>query len=172
MSWRAVGCAVVLGLALPATAAERHTGEVAVKGGTPVPLTVTIEELTSDDRTFELAELLHAKGDAALAEALAKLEAGEIEVGGARHRVAVARSRETDEGRVVVAITARPLSLEGAARDAKVADYALGCVELLLDADGTGQGRLTPACQMAFGEDGYLEAKNVGEEPLAIVNVR
>lgn len=157
-------------VALPASAGEAKTysGRVAE---TKLGFTATIDAYTSDDDTFALAERLLEKGQQGMIEAIASLEAGRIQFeAGAAYVVNVVRTLQTEQGLVVAFVTDRPLNTEKA-RKASSPGPSLGYLELLLNDDGTGGGRLISGAKVIFNENGYMQAESTGGQILALEGV-
>ena len=157
-------------LALPAIAGgeKTYTGQVTE---TQMAFTVTIDEYTSDDDTFALAEALLAKGQQGLIGAVSQLEAGQIQFAkGASYQVNVVRTLPSEQGLIVAFVTDRPLNSDKS-RKASSPDPALGYLELLLNDDGTGSGRLIPGARVIFNEDGYMQAESSGGQIFTISGV-
>jgi len=170
---------VLLSLALPLTAAEaeRYVGEVVGAGSAgsdqaSVSFTLTVDAYTSDDGSFELAQLLHAEGLSAVVSALAGLDVGRVEFGtGVSYRLSVARGLDTEEGRVLAFLTDGPISLTKSAAEGQSAEAAVGYIELVRSPSGTFGGQLLRAGRIIFNDEGYLEAEALDGEPLKIVKV-
>jgi hypothetical protein len=74
--------------------------------------------------------------------------------------------RETGQGKVVSVLTYQPLITS--AEEAR-ASRGLGFVELRLGAESGG--RLIPAAEIVFGEDGFLQAKSLDGRELELEQV-
>ena len=51
-------------------------------------------------------------------------------------------------------------------------DYPLGVIELELDADGKGEGRLIAAARLKFNKDGTLVIEQLGVRPFRLMKVK
>jgi hypothetical protein len=153
--------------AITVAAAETYVGTVTVTGGTrpaSAQLTVTIQEYTSDERAFALAETLHKDGHAAAVAEMVKTEVGTVRLGqGAGLRATLVRQEKTATGRIVRVITERPLQVGDARPAATVPADAVGYVELQLDAAGVGSGRLLTAVKAMFDAEGFVVPESLGE---------
>lgn len=169
-AWRWAG-ALALGLALPAgaVAAETYVGSVTREGQGALPLTLVIQQYTSDERVLALAQMLHGAGAESAVRELAKDEVGSLRLGEDSFRVSVVRSLDTPEGREVRAILSQPLALGPPAPEAGGPTVAI--VELKLDAQGRGTGRLLTAARIVFDAEGFLTPESAGPAPLAVVGV-
>ena len=158
------------GLALPGAASEKKTysGEIAE---TKTAFTATIDVYTSDDDTFVLAEQLLAKGQQGLVAAVSKLKAGTVRFAkGASYNVNVIRTLQTEQGLIVAFVTDRPMNTD-ASRKAAGPGPTLGYLELLLNDDGTGGGRLIPGAKVIFNDEGYMEAETSGGQTFTVAGV-
>ncbi len=157
-------------LALPAMAEGKrsYAGHV---DETQVPFTATIDEDTSDDATFALAEALLEKGQQGLIDAVSQLKAGQIRFAkGASYQVNVVRTRQTEQGLLVAFVTDRPLNSDES-RKAASPGPTLGYFEFLLNDDGTGSGRLIPGAKVIFNEEGYMQVESTGGQIFAISGI-
>ena len=157
-------------LAFPAQASGKktYTGEVVE---TKVAFTATIDAYTSDDDAFALAETLLEKGQQGLVEAVSRLKAGRVKFAeGASYEVNVIRTLQTEQGLIVAFVTDRPMNSDSA-RKAGSPGPTLGYLELLLNDDGTGGGRLIPGAKVIFNEEGYMQAETTGGQTFAIAGV-
>ena len=62
------------------------------------------------------------------------------------------------------------IGLEAISRGARSADYPIGWIEVEVDAEGKGEGRLIGAMQLAVEGD-RLVMKTYGTEPIRLINV-
>ena len=157
-------------LALPASASEAKTysGQIAE---TKMSFTATIDAYTSDDATFALAEKLLKKGQQGMIESISALKAGRIQFDeGAAYEVNVVRTLQTEQGLLVAFVTDRPLNTE-TSRKPTSPGPSLGYLELLLNDDGTGGGRLVSGAKVIFNEDGYMQAESTGGQVLTLKGV-
>jgi len=157
-----------LTMAAPASEPKTYSGQIAE---TKVSFTATIDEYTSDDDTFALAEKLLANGQQGMIEAISQLKAGRIQFEkGAAYEVNVIRTLQAEQGLLVAFVTDRPLNTDKS-RKASSPGPSLGYLELLLNDDGTGGGRLIPGAKVIFNEDGYMQAESTGGQVLTITGV-
>lgn len=153
---------------------ETYTATAIVTSGVSgmVSLTITIDSYTSDEEALQLAEILKTKGPDALAKALDKTERGRIApVGRLGNDVNVARTFQTEKGRVIRLLMNRPIGFLELRRGGRSTDYEFGIVELLLDEKGEGSGVALGAAKVKFNERNQLEVENYGTSPIRITNV-
>ena len=86
--------------------------------------------------------------------------------------MAIAREADTAEGKRIHLVTARWMSFSELRRSERSTDYPYSWVELNLDAEGTGQGKVFLAFKPKFTKDNTLEIESLGNQPLRLLNVR
>ncbi len=153
---------------------ETYSATAIVTGGRSgmVSLTIIINSYTSDEEALQLAEILKTKGPDALAKAVDKTERGRIApVGRLGNDVNVARSFQTEKGRVIRLLMNRPIGFLELRRGGRSTNYEFGILELLLDEKGEGSGVALGAAKIKFNEKNQLEVENYGTSPIRITNV-
>ncbi len=153
---------------------ETYSATAIVTGGRSgmVSLTIIINSYTSDEEALQLAEILKTKGPDALAKAVDKTERGRIApVGRLGNDVNVARSFQTEKGRVIRLLMNRPIGFLELRRGGRSTNYEFGIIELLLDEKGEGSGVALGAAKIKFNEKNQLEVENYGTSPIRITNV-
>lgn len=172
-----ITCLLALTLAGAAGAAERFTGVVVDVGGavraTSAQFTLQIDEYSDLEEIRGLVTVLAEEGQNGLEKELRKLERGWIRVGPSLgYPISVARSIETEEGRVIRAVSDRPIQMFEVMRGLRSADYTLGLIEITLGADGKGEGRLIAAAKVEFNKEGTVEIESLGTQPFRLMQVR
>lgn len=161
-----------------ASGSETFTGRVIDLGGalpglTSAHFTLHIDEYSDIDEVRGHLAVLAEQGQDGLTKALRKLDRGWMRVGThLGYPISVARSFETDNGRVIRAITDRPIQMLEVMHGLRSRDYTLGVLEITLGVDGTGEGRLIPAAKIRFNKDGAVEIESLGTQPFRLMNVR
>ena len=123
-------------------------------------------------RSRQYAQLLVEKGQMELHDALSKLDKGFIRIGGSLgYPIAVARTRNTDTGRVVMLIANRPFEGIALVQGLRSADYPFGVVELKLDAKNKGEGQIIGAAQISISKEGSVEIKSLGTPAMRLLAV-
>lgn len=168
--------------ALLAQAAEKDEKEkkksefyyaTAITGGTMIRLTIIINSYTPDEEVQPLAETLKTNGPEALSKALEKMDRGDIAAGDQLgNTINVARTFQTDKGRVIRLLLNRPIGFLEAARRGRSMDYEFSLVELLVDEKGKGSGVMVPAAKIMFNKEGQLDIENYGTSPVRITSVQ
>lgn len=165
---------------LPAQSAEKDKEKknefyyaTAIANGNMVRLTIIINSYTPDEDVPPLAETLKTEGPDALAKALEKVDRGDIAAGDQLgNTINVARTFQTDKGRVIRLLLNRPIGFLEAARRGRSMDYEFGLVELIVDEKGKGSGVMVPAAKIMFNKEGQLDIENYGISPVRITNVQ
>jgi len=144
----------------------------AITSGTMVRLTIIINSYTPDEEVRALAETLKTNGPDALSKALEKTDRGDIAAGDRLgNTINVARTFQTDKGRVIRLLLNRPIGFLEAARRDRSMDYEFSLVELLVDEKGKGSGVMVPAAKILFNKEGQLDIENYGVSPVRVTNV-
>jgi len=155
---------------------EQFTGRIvdvggAIPGATSTFVTIRINEFTSDEQVAGFVKLLGEEGSDALEDALWDLDIGWIRIGGSLgYPLSLARSFDVDGGRVVRVVTDRPIQMFESMRGLRSKDYPFGIIELRLDDNGKGEGRLIAAAQAEMAE-GRLEIESYGTEPFRLISM-
>jgi len=170
-------CAAICSLPLAAAGAETFRGRVVDMSGTRTQstahFTLHIDEYATDDEIAQHSAVLAEEGARGLEKVLWKLDRGWVRIGTSLgHVVGVARSIDTDGGRIIRVVTDRPIQLFEVRRGLRSLDYPFGFIELELDADGKGEGRLVAAAKLRFTEDGTLEIVQLGTRPFRLMKVK
>ena len=171
----ALALGVPLGVAAQ-SGGERFTATVVDLGNastrtTSAPVVIHIYRYTTDEEIQRLAQTLKDKGPEALREALWDLEAGHIRVGGGLgYPIAVARSRQTDKGRSLNLMIDRPVQFAEFWNSSRSLDYPFGFIQLDLDQQGKGEGRIIPAAKVRL-IDNTVDIESYGIQPARLLNV-
>jgi hypothetical protein len=133
--------------------------------------TMKIEKLTPVEDIQTYAAILAKDGPDKLVDKIHNLDNGWVRVGSRlSYHLSITRVLEKDGKKMVRAVTDRPIAMAEVMKGTRSEDYPFGIIELLLDEQGKGQGRLTAAAKMQF-KDATLEVESFGIEPFAIMNV-
>lgn len=157
---------------------EVFTGSVVDAGGaipraTSARFTLHIDEYSTDEEARELLRVLAEEGPRGLENAMRKIEKGWIRIGNSLgYPVSVARSFQTETGRIIRVATDRPVQMFEVWHGLRSLDHPFGVLELTLDADGKGEGRLIAAAEVGFTEDGSLEIESLGTRPFRLMQVK
>lgn len=131
-------------------------------------LDILVERYTTKEELLEYANLLKSKGLDPLKRTLEKVNVGRISVpGSVGTAVAIARVHQTDKGKAVRLITARPMSgIQLRYGDGDL--YPFTIMELYPE---KGEGIILGTVQPYFDEDGRLSIKVAGTKSIELINV-
>jgi hypothetical protein len=134
----------------------------------------TLERYSTDEERAKWREAFAAGGQDAL---VAKWQDENPSVGHCSftnttgYRIRAAISVPTDKGgRKIYMATDRPMGGFEYMRGTRSQDYPIGWIEVEVDAEGKGEGRLIGAMQFAVEGD-KLVMKTYGTEPIRLINV-
>ena len=117
--------------------------------------------------------MLAEKGPNGLEKAMRKIDKGWIRVGSSLgYHVSVTRTFDTGGGRTIRVATDRPIQMFEVMRGLRSLDHPFGIVELQLDANGRGEGRLIAAAEVGFTKEGVLEIESFGTQPFRLLQVK
>lgn len=154
---------------------EEYTATAIVTGGgaAMVSLSFLIDSFTPDEEVLKLAEILKSQGPDGLAKAIDKSQRGRIApVARIGNDINIARSFQTEKGRVIRLVSNRPLGFLELRAGGRSTDYQFSVVELILNEKGEGEGVALAAAKIKFNKDNQLEVENYGRDPIRITNVR
>jgi hypothetical protein len=159
-------------------AAEKFTGRI-LTGGTgrlaPVlNFKVSIEKYSNPDEILELVRVLNEKGDQPFMKAFREKNNGMFQLtGGPGLNVTIhaSNSAATDKGRRVQLFSDRQnWDLDN--RQRMSGAYLFMEIELDIDAEGRGTGRIYPAAEIQFNSEGKIEMKSYDSAPWVIIDLR
>ena len=154
---------------------EEYSATAIVTGGAAgmVSLSIMIDSFTPDEEVLKLAEILKSQGPDALAKAIDKTQRGRIApVGRIGNDINVARSFQTEKGRVIRLVSNRPLGFLELRRGGRSTDYQFSVLEIIFDEKGEGQGVAIGAAKIKFNKENQLEVEQLGTYTTRITNVR
>ena len=142
-------------------------------GGRSMGVDIRIKEYTSDEEVRRLATILKESGPEALRREMEKLDVGQISpTGRLGTPIAVARSHETENGRIVNIVTARYLSFLELYRSGRSRDYPFGIVSMQLNEKEKGLGNVIVAAKIKFDDENQLIIESLGNQYVQLSNVR
>lgn len=145
----------------------------AIPGANSAFVTIRVDEYSTDEEVAVLANLLARQGQDAVEDALRDIEKGWIRIGPSLgYPLSIARSFTVDGGRIIRVVTDRPIMMFESRRGLRSKDYPFGIVELRLDAEGKGSGRLLAAAQAEITPEGKLDIESYGLEPFRLVQAK
>ena len=136
---------------------------------------IYVESYTDDATAEGLIKTLSEQGQRALLDKVTDLRVGTIKVGTSNgYPISVARQRKAEDGsRTIVLATSRPFVGFAPQAGTRIEDYPFGLVEIKLAADGTGEGTLVGAAQLAFDPATKdLSVKTYATQPSRLSNVK
>lgn len=135
---------------------------------------ITINRYTSDAARDQLVSVFRDKGPEALLKALqAERPVGTIRSRGSlSYDLRYARELPGEEGgRRIVLATDRPIGFFEAQDQSRTLDYPFTLIELRLDKDGRGEGKLSIATKLTLN-DNVLVIENYADQPVMLTDVR
>ena len=145
----------------------------AVPRATSARFTLHIDEYTTDAEASELLQVLAEHGPDGLEKALRKIEKGWIRIGSSLgYPVSVTRTFDTESGRIIRVATDRPVQMFEVWHGLRSLDHPFGVLELRLDANDKGDGRLIAAAEVGFSKEGSLEIESLGTQPFRLLQVK
>jgi hypothetical protein len=171
----AVTTAVAAGAAAPAAPVERFSGSLVntVAGArSSQPFILAVDRYASQSDVQRLTGILAEKGSYSLRDELWKRTAGYLSVGGGiGYPIAAVLSQDTPTGRTIHVLLNRPLFAFEAQYYTRSSKYPFTVVELNLDKNGQGSGRLIGAAKLQMRGD-TLEIESLGIQPIHLLAVR
>jgi len=136
---------------------------------------IQIDRWSTDPERQSLIDTLNTKGADRLLGALQKTP----RVGSIRTPDSVAwdlhyarETAEPDGGRRIVLATDRRMSFWEMANRERSVDYPFSVIEIHLDKDGKGDGRMSIATRVTASADGHIELENYSAQPVLLQNVQ
>ena len=137
---------------------------------------IVIDRWSTDAERDQLRAALREGGPDSLLRALQKIKdpAGYIRSAGSiGYPVRFAREIPTsDGGRRIIVATDRPVSFLEATTQPRTMDYPFMLIDIRLDANGKGQGKLMPLAKVTESEDHVVEIENYASEPVRLTEVK
>ena len=144
--------------------------------GTATTVEIAIERWSTDDETDQLLIALREQGPDKLLDALRAMpRVGFIRTpGNLGYDLHYARREAADEGgeRIVIA-TDRPIALWEAVNRPRTMDYPFTVIEMRLDREGHGEGKLSIATKISIDRRGKtIELENYDTQPVRLQSIR
>jgi len=189
MNWKTTAMVVAIGVALviPASAQEKAEKPKPVRfsafavnlgsGPSAGVLDIVLERLSSDEERATLITALMEKGQDLLLKELQKVKprVGYIRTPnslGYDLQYAYRFVNADGSSRVVIA-TDRWIGYWEASRQPRTMDYPFTLIEMRLDKDGNGEGRMAVGTKITKSKDGKtVELENYGISPVALKNLK
>jgi hypothetical protein len=137
---------------------------------------IAIERWSTPEERDQLTAALQEGGSDALLKALQKIKhpAGYI-----RRPTSIGyplrfawQIQGSDGQRRIIIATDRPISFLEARASTRSLDYPFMLIELRLDAEGKGEGKLLPLARVTANHDHVVEIENYAQEPVRLTEVR
>jgi len=137
---------------------------------------IVVNRWSSDQERDTLRSALREGGTDSLLKALQKIKepAGYIRTAGSiGYPLRFAREMaSSDGGRRIIVATDRPVSFLEASTQPRTMDYPFMLIDIRLDTNGKGQGKLMPIAKVTESEDHVVEIENYASEPVRLTEVR
>lgn len=170
---------LLVGLSLSAVRAEEEfRGFIvdtagAVRGKTADSFVLHVDQYTTVEEAQALANLLLGQGPEAVLKELRKLDQGWIKVGARLgYPIGLVRTIDSEDGRLIRAVTDRPIQMFELMRNTRSSDHEFGLLEIKLDAEGKGNGQLIAAAKVSITKDGQVEIESMGTRPFSLNSVK
>jgi hypothetical protein len=135
---------------------------------------ITVNRYTTDEARDRLMATFRENGASGLLKALqSEPPVGNIRAPGSlSYDLRYARQLPGEEGgRRIVLATDRPIGFAEAANNSRTIDYPFTLVELRLDKDGHGEGKLSVATKLTLN-DNVLVIEDYADQPVMLTDVR
>jgi hypothetical protein len=144
----------------------------AIKSG---QVMITIERWSTPEERNQLIAAFKEKGQDGLFKVLTKMPS----VGYIRIPQTTAwtlhyayQFPQEDGGRVIIIGTDRKVGMREAASSTRSMDYPFELIQMKLDKDGKGEGKLSAATKISLSKDGTrIELENYGTAPVSLENI-
>jgi len=139
-------------------------------------ITVTVNRWSTDEEREKLLTTLQEFGTDKLVDALQKIRppVGFMRTPNSRgYTLYYARNLPNPDGtRRVIVATDRPVAFAEAANSTRSMQYRVTLIEIHLDKDGKGEGKMVPAARISWDKDKKkLEIENYGALPVDLMSV-
>lgn len=136
---------------------------------------VIINRWSTPQERDQLVAALREGGNDGLLRALQKVKdpAGYIRSAGRiGYPLRFAWQMPSGDGRRIIIATDRPVSFLEASTRPRTMDYPFMLIEMRVDAQGRGQGKLLPLARIQANDDHVVEIENYASEPVRLSEVR
>lgn len=159
-------------------AAEKFTGRILTGGSANIApvlnCKVSIEKYSNAEEILELVKILNENGYEPFMKAFRETNKGMFQVTGGRGlnvTIHATNSVTTDKGRRVQLFTERQ-SWDVDIQQRMSGRYLFMVIELDLNDEGRGTGRIYPAAEIQFNSEGKIEMKGYDSAPKVIFGIR
>jgi hypothetical protein len=173
-----LSAAVLVFAGSTAGAAEKFTGRI-LTGGTAniasvLNCKVSIESYSNTEEILDLVRILNESGYQAFMKAFRESNKGTFQVTGGRGlnvTIHATNTTSTDKGRRVQLFTERQ-SWDVDIHQRMTGQYLFMVIELDIDEQGRGGGRIYPGAEIQFNSEGKIEMKSYDTAPKVIFGLR
>jgi hypothetical protein len=170
-----VGIAGAAATAENAVHSERFTGALVnlyAGARSSRPFTLSVNHYSDPAELLKISHMLAKTGPYALRDRLFKEDAGTLSFGGGiGYPVAAVFAEDSPTGRTVRVLFNRPLRGFEVARITRSSKYPFGYLELHLDKNDNGDGKMIAAARLHPNGD-TLDVVSLGSQPLRLVDIR
>ena len=160
-------------------AKEEFSGRVIMWAAGPLTgktgrLFMTVDKWTTNEERMQLYKTLKEGGPEEFRKAMEKMTAGYVRTSNSlRYPLSVASSFQTDKGRKIRLVTARPILWAEVMGATRSEEYEYGVIEFTLDekGKGVGEGVVVPMAKVFFDKNGQLVVENLGTGPQKLLSV-
>ena len=145
------------------------------KASATAAITIHVQRYTPDFDRKSVETGLKAAGYNGFLAALRKApDVGYVEIGDQKYVVRYARERTSPKGRDIVLVTEKPVFFVGggAAAPKPREAYQVAVIQLEVDENGSGSGRLAAAARVKPGGDSGVQLDEYAEEPVSLLAVK
>ena len=172
-----VVASILLGFARPSSAAEHYTAAMFnINNGAAGRIDITIDRWSSDAQRNTLMATLEQKGPEKLLDAVQDMpSAGHI---GAPGQLSwdlrfARRIPNPDGGERIILVTDRPIGFGEAVNQPRSINYPFTVIELRLDRDGRGEGKMSTATRIvAEKKTNSITLENYELQPVQLTQVK
>lgn len=138
------------------------------------PFRVIVNSYTTEGEVRSLNDALQSGGQDRLLDALRRMEAGRISIGGGVGVTAnaIIRTPTAEGGTKLQVIYERTVNLYELRHGTRSSDYRFGYAEIFLDRRGRGEGTLIPAARIRLRDGDTWEVEDFGVYPARLMGVR
>lgn len=142
-------------------------------GASQIRFNVQITKWSTDAEVQSYGTILKDQGEDALVDALRKLDAGRVnKAGDTGNQIALAQKMQSGKDTIITIITARKMSTFEQNRKATHTNYPLGFLQLTVNEQGEGNGKMMSAAKVRFDkEKGHFKLEPYGNGYTPVTNV-
>jgi len=140
--------------------------------GKSTRLNMTVDRWATEEELAGFKKMLTEGGPDALYKALAGGNMGKIKTTQSyEYAIYLAISAPAEKGRIVRLVTERPVFMKEAVGDTNTLEYIYSYIELVLDANGKGSGKILATAKIVVDKSGKVDVETSGQ-PQTLMNAR